>query len=480
MMKTITRELLFAASLLMGGTLLTACSGDDITTETPVVEEPVETVQGVPFTATLDAKDDATRSITLGTDGDGKETLNVRWQVGEWIAVYYLKSDGTTHATARAVVTAVDETTGRATITTHSTTPLVDPMDGSEVKFVYPYTLAMDGEIKVSRLLQQQDGTIDGISTNFDAATGTGTLSVSAGTAVTTAPIALTNQCCICKFRFTLQDESATATHYDVSIKFKDGYTYTLSMVPKWRMSDLYVAMLPVDPAARATITATGYHSPDGQSGTEVSFHGTVINSVLLEARKFYRNVPVTLDRGDPVDYSQYNIYLSNSIGWDVAVPHGQVVLLDGATITGCIYCLGDATIILRGTNSVSKGIWAGPIGTTLTIKGSGSLTATGDGSAGIGSGPSGTEFASCGNILIKGGNITATGGNGSAGIGGSFEGSCGDITITDGVTRVTATADGHSPCCIGKGQNGSCGTVKVGNTIFSDGITSDSFTYQP
>lgn len=60
------------------------------------------------------------------------------------------------------------------------------------------------------------------------------------------------------------------------------------------------------------------------------------------------------------------------------------------------------------------------------------------------------------GTITISGGTIDATGGYDAAGIGTGEIGNCGNITITDGVTRVTATKGGgwaqHS---IGRGGDG-------------------------
>ena len=74
-----------------------------------------------------------------------------------------------------------------------------------------------------------------------------------------------------------------------------------------------------------------------------------------------------------------------------------------------CIICEGNATIILERTNSVEvitelsgggAGIQAGLTGSTLTIRGSGSLTATGSyGAAGIGC----SRDGSCGTITIGG-----------------------------------------------------------------------------
>ena len=182
----------------------------------------------------------------------------------------------------------------------------------------------------------------------------------------------------------------------------------------------------------------------------------------------------------------------------DVTLENGQtltgtggknthVTIADGATVTlNCvditklsankwagITCEGDATIILTGDNTVkggdhSSGIYV-PEGKTLTISGSGSLSATGDShSAGIGS----SDGKSCGNITIEGGSITATSING-AGIGGSQDASCGNITIGSGVTSITATGDSYNPGIgSGYGADVECGNITInGGVITATGI---------
>ena len=115
-----------------------------------------------------------------------------------------------------------------------------------------------------------------------------------------------------------------------------------------------------------------------------------------------------------------------------ISIADGATVRLRNANITSLandeyyvkyagITLLGDATIILEGTNTVKggyksyPGIYV-PEGKTLTIDGNGSLVASSQGYAcGIGGGAG----IRCGNITIDGGNITATGGVRAAGIGG-------------------------------------------------------------
>ena len=107
-----------------------------------------------------------------------------------------------------------------------------------------------------------------------------------------------------------------------------------------------------------------------------------------------------------------------------------------------------------------------------------GTVTATGGQSAaGIGSGCN----SSCGNITISGGTVTATGGDNAAGIGsGYWHSSCGDIIITNGVTRVIATAGQDYNNAIGAGNSDStCGTVTIGG-VETGFITQSPFVTFP
>ena len=230
-----------------------------------------------------------------------------------------------------------------------------------------------------------------------------------------------------------------------------------------------------------------------------------------------------------------------------VTIAAGATVTLFNATINTsswypAIECTGNATIVLKGSNVISASSEQGSAikpyyeeGSTLTIQGNGSLTATGKvgigfgpwdsgrgnltiaggnitaigkGGAGIGSGESGyfygnitisggtvnatgsngaagigsgAENASCGNILISGGTVNATGGNYAPGIGaGNHGSSCGTITITNDVTSVTATKGSDAYNSIGKGNSGwgTCGTITIGGTVYPDGITDSPFVY--
>ena len=167
-------------------------------------------------------------------------------------------------------------------------------------------------------------------------------------------------------------------------------------------------------------------------------------------------------------------VYGQLSTPCKVSVADGAMVVLNNATIIGenddaydwaGITCLGDATIVLNGENTVTgfyegyPGIFVHE-GKTLTIRGNGSLAASGnDYGAGIGGG----YEVDCGNIVIESGTITADGGRTAAGIGGGYAASCGDITISGGT--VIANGGGRA-AGIGGGKAGSCGDVAIGSGI--------------
>ena len=176
---------------------------------------------------------------------------------------------------------------------------------------------------------------------------------------------------------------------------------------------------------------------------------------------------------------------LTGSTSGTVTVANNASITLNNATITGGIVCEGSATITLVGTNSVSgstfkAGIEIGGSGTTLTIKGDGSLTANGGiQSAGIGLSrawnPANDVIG--GDIVIEGGNITANGGSQwGAGIGtGVIYGNgsaktvrIGNITIKGGTVKATGGSDSDG---IGTGYTYYGCTNAIGTVTIYDGI---------
>ena len=178
---------------------------------------------------------------------------------------------------------------------------------------------------------------------------------------------------------------------------------------------------------------------------------------------------------------------LINTLGSNskISIAAGATITLRDATINGTndenyswagISCEeGDATIILEGTNNLKgfyedyPGVYVAP-NKTITIQGTGSLTASSNGwGAGIGGGVQ----IPCGNVVVNGGTINATGGQYAAGIGSGLNVFCGNITINEGT--VTAIG-GDYGAGIGAGfandANSGCGDIQIdgGNVTATGG----------
>ena len=172
----------------------------------------------------------------------------------------------------------------------------------------------------------------------------------------------------------------------------------------------------------------------------------------------------------------------SNSI----LIGDGAKTTLSGVNIAAvnandnCVRCEGSATILLADktmntlscANSIFPALLAGGTGTTLTIQGKGALKALG-GTTSPAIGGGGITDRSCGNIVLEGGVIDARGGSYSTAIGAASGGSCGDITVTDGVTHLVAKRG--TDCyedCIGRSiyANTSCGSVTINGVEYWDG----------
>ena len=126
---------------------------------------------------------------------------------------------------------------------------------------------------------------------------------------------------------------------------------------------------------------------------------------------------------------------------------------------------MGNATIILEGTNTVKGGEenFPGisiPVTKTLTITGTGSLDVSSNGHA---SGIGGESSHVSGSVIINSGTIIATGGDSAAGIGSAYGGWCEDITINGGT--VTARG-GWMSAGIGCGNGSQCGRITIKNTV--------------
>lgn len=255
----------------------------------------------------------------------------------------------------------------------------------------------------------------------------------------------------------TLTGTLDVASH-PVKVSIADGATVTLDNVTINGVHNNSYSWAGITCEGNATIVLK-----DGTTNTVKGFHATY-PGVFVPSGK------TLIIKGETLGTGKL-IASSNSSGDDGAagIGGGYEHPCGNIEIQG-----GDITATGSNCSAGIGGCAEGTCG-NITISG-GKITAQGAyGAAGIGSG----EYQGCGNITITGGTIEATGGGQGAGIGsGQANAYCGTITITDGVTKVTATKGGGAPNSIGAGNGGSCGKVTIGGV---EGAISDSpYTYQP
>ena len=351
---------------------------------------------------------------------------------------------------------------------------LTDPKPEGALSYIYPASMAKaDGSVNYDAL-DNQDGTLASLSSDLDFCSYSGNLTSSA-----TLPedANLSNGFTILKISVINAGIDITDTLTDISATDgTDTYTVTWSGAS----SPLYVVMkaVPKD-------KTIGFTAHDGNP--DYYFFKNITGKRLL-AGHFY---PINLTLHRYIDLSALTApfqarkddWLAGVLGNNVqiSIQDGANVTLGDADINGAgtwttgdyagVTCAGSAAITLDGTNNVKgfdpayPGIFV-PSGKTLTIKGSGALTAASNAGTGAGIG---AGSAACGNVTITGDTITATGGTGAAGIGASAAATAGNINIS-GNCVVDATG-GTDAAGIGAGNAKNCGTIVIsGGTVTARG----------
>ena len=301
-----------------------------------------------------------------------------------------------------------------------------------------------DGNLGVAASYESSSASDRSVTVQFPSS-GEGALTIAAGdntksVQVPILPIEADN--------ITIEVYAHTAS-FSTSLKV---YSYTASS-PALARNQMLTAKVKVNtdfPSRIVTLSGSSYTAQDGDMLTGTAGQNAQIK-IANNAKVFLNNVTINVPENDGHRYS-------------------------------ALTCEGNATIVLFGNNNITggklaTGLQAGEPGTTLTIKGTGSLTTTGrKNGAGIGSvntAESG-RVKDCGNIVIKSGTITAYGGSYAAGIGGASDMDCGNITIEGG--NVTAYG-GNWAAGIGSSDSGSfteatqCGSITIsGGTVYAKG----------
>ena len=241
----------------------------------------VKSVKAVKKAATWDGTISAQLTAKLAYTGgeiadftDATDDLTtMTWAVGEHIAILY--EVGGTKKVADAEITAVDGTTGEATI---EFTVEAGTANDTPCTLVYPLSAAKDdhsGVKDAATLLAAQDGTLNA---NLDVRVGTGTIQTTTpGLTVTTQPAA---QFAI--FKFTTQSKTGKSSSLNNTNVTKltvttGGQDYVIT--PASATSTLYAA-LPAVSSQAVSFTATDGSNLYAASKASVSF----------DAAKYYQS----------------------------------------------------------------------------------------------------------------------------------------------------------------------------------------------
>ena len=500
--------LVMAAALTLG---LSACSSS----EDSIIEQPVNPTQKT-YTMTITAsKGDGAMTRALTYDGNTK-TINAAWTEGEKVYVY-------NHTKDKALDGYLEAKDDGASVT------LEGDLTGTVEKDDELYL----GFPQLDEYYTGQNGTLTKIASTYDYALGWAKVTDVTGGKITAEDcyyggntIQLDNQQAIVKFTLLNKADNSAIDAMSLTIDAKDGSsnakliqtldfasseaTYgpiTISPVPA---TNVIYAALATDDSDDSDVSNASYDytltatTADGETYTYTK------EGVMFKWGNYYEITVKMTRQPRTYDLSQAtsSVTLKNGDTATGTMPTGMVYIASGAevtlsdvTVTNGISCNGSATINLEGANTVGGSGRCGiEIGRgTLTIQGSGSLTATGShGGAGIGGSSSnchvvikgGTIVAqgsaldsslcgagiggygyAFGNITIEGGDVTATGGNNAAGIGGGHAGTsiCGNISISGGTVRATGGANAAGIGCgyADISTTSTCGDITIsGGTV--------------
>ena len=523
-----------AAAMLMPALLLTtACSSeDDLVNNTAENTEAVANKgYALPVTVNVTRQADGTRATFDGSklnfDAGDKLFVEGKYATGSksFAGALDYVSEGTfsgtiyaqdnTYSTYDALLTAASSVTATLLPNYYESTGFLSINNNSTTDIAYDDRLTVSGSYAFVASETAKATGVEQLSLE-QASTYSNGFALSPGNAI---------------LNFTISGLAAGAK--DVSLQIRDGFDYTVtgSVTPNASGVATFAIGVPV-----------GANIKEGSNNLTVGSHNfTLPSTTTFAAGKIYNITRAAMPAGNVVNLSnlsgdyvaQNGDVLTGTLAdnYSIDIANDATVTLYYANINGSgtlsgnypgIDCLGNATIILKGTNVVKglgadyPGIFNGNATTTLTIQGDGSLTATGNGEgAGIGGskladcgyivinsgtitangGPNGgagigagTSASVKGTITINGGTITATGSYGAAGIGSAYTptgdetpSACGNITIANTVTRVTATKGTNAAHSVGIGYNGStCGTVTIGGTEYwkNDAYVGTGSTY--
>ena len=274
------------------------------------------------------------------------KTLTKTFAVGDKIAVIYENESGNK---VKAVSVALTEgnITNEGKSATFTVT-LDHPMEDCTVKYIYPAAMAGETDVDYSKL-NEQDGTLATISSSYDLATCTGTLTE---TKELPASASLENQLAI--IAYTLKDADGTndLTSTITGMTVSDG-TNTYTVTRSAAAGPIYVAIQPTS-GADITYTATDGTKTYTKSVTGKDYAANNFYQLGLKLTEYYGDLAsvTTADIGRVIG-ADGKLYATKSAAAEAGTTASAIVAYVGeagsadassTTYKGLALALTDAT----------------------------------------------------------------------------------------------------------------------------------------
>lgn len=426
-------------SLAAMALLTAACSSDEMALNPADQPAPVE--QKIPFTAVISADAAGTRALTEASDG---KTITAKWEKEEKVALIHGEEIDVLE------VSSVDATSGAATISGTITSPANDESvfvvyvghDSENMTKFQESLTEFSGTITEQQISQamnstltSQDGTLKGISDNFDFRQATAKFAVKDSKATFASEVEMPASYAIWKLNLTTDGTTALKAKQLSMQRKGDEEAHAAVDLGTETSSEFYLAFIPSTQANAYTFEAI--------TSDEKTYTCTPTVSSTLEAGKFYRST-LTMTSGNT-----YRVYTSGTAYTDETIPTdavtitsttttwtgGKTYLVSGdVTISGSVALSGegDVNLILKdgALLTISGAIGGG--GNTLNIygqkEGTGELSAKRTDEEPI--------AILTKNLNVHGGKITVPSSEQGIETGGTF-------TIYNGIINTTGTANG-------------------------------------
>jgi len=350
-------------SLAAMALLTAACSSDEMALNPADQPAPVE--QKIPFTAVISADAAGTRALTEASDG---KTITAKWEKKEKLALIHGKQIDVLE------VSEVDATTGAATISGDITSPTNDESvfvvyvgHGSKNMSQLQESLTAvtediaeaDISEAMNPMLMTQDGTLKGISDNFDFRLATAKFTVKDNKATFASEVKMPASYAIWKLNLTTDGTTALKAKQLSMQRKGDEEAHAAVDLDTETSSEFYIAFIPSAQANAYIFEAT--------TSDDKTYSCTPTVSSTLSAGKFYRST-LTMTSTENTSYVDYSSGTASTKSCDAIVvgstttkwSDAAYVVKSDVTIDGNVTISGSVDLILcdGATLTVNGHIW--------------------------------------------------------------------------------------------------------------------------